>query len=124
MSWTLIKLWLGKLANLAGYPAMVRECDYEGVALNATVRVRRLELYTLVSVNGLDVYFNRLTGSIDGVGASPTSGCSSRFPERLVNAVKTDPRQATNVDPVDPRDHTLVIGNRDGECQANECGGK
>jgi len=76
MSWSYIKFWIGRLANLAGYPAILRECNYGSEALNASVRVKRLELYTLVSVNGLDVYFNRFTGVIDGVGASPVSGCT------------------------------------------------
>jgi hypothetical protein len=32
-------------------------------------------LFTVVSVNGLDIYFDRLTGAIDGVGSSPISDC-------------------------------------------------
>jgi hypothetical protein len=74
-SWSYIKFWIGKLANLVGYPGIVRECDYRSNAIGTSVTVKRLELYTLVSVNGLDVYFNRFTGLIDGVGASPASGC-------------------------------------------------
>ena len=76
MSWSYFKFWVGRLANLAGYPALVRECDYHSNALETSVKVKRLELYTLVSVNGLDVYFNRFTGAIDGVGSIPTSGCT------------------------------------------------
>jgi len=75
VSWAYTKFWLGKLANLAGYPMFVRECDYRSEAVGASVKVKRLELYTLVTVNGLDVYFNRFSGTIDGVGASPASHC-------------------------------------------------
>jgi len=73
--WTLMKLYFGGLVNLAGFPAFVRECEYRSHALNADVKVKKLELFTLVSVNGLDVYFNRFTGAIDGVGANPGVGC-------------------------------------------------
>jgi hypothetical protein len=77
MSWSTVKFWFGKLLNLAGYPGLVRECEYHSRALNAVVKARKLELFTIVTVNGLDVYFNRFTGTIDGVGANPTSRCSS-----------------------------------------------
>ena len=76
LSWSVIKFYLGKFLNLAGYPALVRECDYESHALGAQVRVRKVELYTIISVNGIDVYFKRFTGEIDGVGASPVAGCT------------------------------------------------
>jgi hypothetical protein len=86
---SLLKLYLGKMLNLAGYPALVRECEYHSHALNAAIRVKKLELFTLVSVNGIDVYFNRFTGTIDGVGANPGVGCmlgatqgSARFGEQ------------------------------------------
>lgn len=73
MSWSEVKLWFGKLLNLAGFPAIVRECDYHSQALNADVKVRKLGLYTIVTVNGLDIFFTRFTGTMDGVGFSPTS---------------------------------------------------
>jgi len=69
-SWSEIKLWAGKLLNLAGFPAIVRECDYHSRALDTTVEVRKLGLYTVITVNGVDVYFTRFTGAIDGVGTS------------------------------------------------------
>ena len=75
---TLIKLYLGRLANLAGFPAPVRECDYTSHALGAVVRVKKLDLFTVVTVNGLDVYFHRLTGTIDGVGANQDACCTLR----------------------------------------------
>jgi len=34
-------------------------------------------LFSVVSVNGLDVYFHRLTGKIDGVGFGPARDCKS-----------------------------------------------
>lgn len=87
----LAKVYLGRLLNLAGFPAIVRECDYRSHALNAVVKVKRLELFTVVSVNGLDVYFNRFTGAIDGVGANPGVGCTlGEVPESTDPGVQPD----------------------------------
>lgn len=60
--------WLGKLANVAGFPGFIRDCEYESVGTSTRVTVRRTALYTIITVNGVDVYFYRLTGGIDGVG--------------------------------------------------------
>jgi hypothetical protein len=77
MNWSIVKLYLGKIANLLGYPAIVRECDYHSRTIGTFVTVKKRELYTIVTVNGVDVYFNRLSGSIDGVGTSRASDCSA-----------------------------------------------
>jgi hypothetical protein len=76
MNWSIVKFHLGKIANLFGFPAVVRECDYHSRTLGAFVTVKKLELYTVVTVNGVDVYFNRLSGSIDGVGSSQGACCT------------------------------------------------
>ena len=55
---------------------MVRECDYQSEAFGVHVKVRRSSLYTTVTVNGIDVYFYRLTGCNDGIGFSQPSGCT------------------------------------------------
>jgi hypothetical protein len=68
--------WAGKLANLAGMPCIVREGEYSSPSAGVTVRVRSSSLFTVVTVNGVDVYFYRLTGGIDGVGVNQTSGYS------------------------------------------------
>lgn len=64
---------LGVLANLAGVPGFVRECEYRASVADVIVSVRKSSLYTIVTVNGVDVYFYRLTGRIDGIGFSPSS---------------------------------------------------
>jgi hypothetical protein len=61
---------MGVLYNWAGIPGLVRDCDYDAGVTDAHIKVRVGELYTIVSVNGLDIYFDRLSGSIDGVGTS------------------------------------------------------
>ena len=67
----------GRLANLAGLPCFVSAAEYYSDALDTTVRVRASHLYTIVTVNDIDVYFNRLTGSFDGVGVRSAAGCLS-----------------------------------------------
>lgn len=69
-----LRFW-GGVANLAGFPGFVRSLDYES-QLGVSVRVRISPLFTTVTVNGVDVYFYRLTGGIDGIGFSPSSDCT------------------------------------------------
>jgi hypothetical protein len=75
--WSAIKLYTGKFLNLAGWPAIVREGEYRSAELDAKIRVLKMDLSTLVSVNGFDVYFNRFTGTIEGVGFNPSAYCTS-----------------------------------------------
>jgi hypothetical protein len=60
---------LGRILNAFGAPGFVRSGVYESSDLGARVRVICGELFTVVSVNGTDVYFDRLRGRIDGVGS-------------------------------------------------------
>lgn len=78
LRWALLDLmrWAGKLANLAGVPGIVREGEYESAALSIGIAVRRGEFHTVITVNGTDIYFHRLTGSIMGVSAGEQS-CSA-----------------------------------------------
>jgi hypothetical protein len=71
-----IRQWLGGLANALGFPGLVRDTVYRSQHPAATVVVRRGRLFTVVCVNGTDVYFNRLSGRVDGVGASQSSDCT------------------------------------------------
>ena len=80
ISWLRLRfrVGLGKLFNLAGVPGIVRECDYAANTTDAQVTVRVRELFTIITVNCLEIYFHRLTGTIDGVG----SRCGYR-PDRV-----------------------------------------
>jgi hypothetical protein len=71
---SMLRQWLGWILNKLGLPGFVGDADYRSQKLHAHVRVRRKRLFTIVSVNGLDVYFRRLTGRLDGVGLDPTGG--------------------------------------------------
>jgi hypothetical protein len=76
LSWLRLRLRVlaGKLYNLAGVPGIVRDCNYTANVCNARIQVRAKELFTIITVNGKEIYFHRLTGTIDGVGF--TSCCT------------------------------------------------
>lgn len=61
-----LTLW-GRVADVLGFPGFVREGQYASDYLGVNVLVRKSPLHTVVTVNGVDVYFYRLTGGIDGV---------------------------------------------------------
>lgn len=71
----IVKQWFGGLANALGLPGLVKDTVYRSQHPDATVVVRRGRLFTVICVNGTDVYFNRLSGRIDGVGANPSPDC-------------------------------------------------
>lgn len=66
------------MLNGLGVPGFLRDADYFSTRFKnpVRVRVRRGSLFTVVSVNGLDMFFHRLSGRIDGVGVSPGGGHS------------------------------------------------
>ena len=53
-------------ANRLGWPCVVRPCEYRSNL--AAVSVKCTKLFTVVTVNGVEVYFQRGTGTFDGVG--------------------------------------------------------
>ena len=86
-----LRCW-GGVANLAGFPGFVREGAYLSQR-GVSVRVRTSPLYTTVTVNGMDVYFYRLTGAIDGVGFSPLSDCTrDSVPQSADSVLPAGPR--------------------------------
>lgn len=93
--------WLGRLMNAIGAPGFIRDTDYRSRTFGTRVRIRCGNLFTVISVNGIDVYVCRFTGTIHGIGFSPTCGCitaSAReaFPAgALPGAVAEPPRSPT-----------------------------
>ena len=71
----LLRWYVGKALNFFGFTSPIRECEYTSSLADTRVVVRQRELFTVVTVNGLDVYFHRLTGQIDGIGFNPTADC-------------------------------------------------
>jgi hypothetical protein len=74
---TMIRLWLGKLFVALGIPGFIVSQTYDAQVTTARVRVYLGPLFSVVSVNGLDIYFHRLTGKIDGVGLTAPSACAT-----------------------------------------------
>jgi hypothetical protein len=66
--------WLGGLVNALGVPGLVQDTEYRSHTSLCQVRVRRERIFTVVTVNGVDVYFHRFSGRIDGCGTRPTNG--------------------------------------------------
>ncbi len=66
--WFRIRLFVSWLMGMVGLPGFVRECEYESGIFDAKIRVQVDGIYTIITVNGLDIYFDRFTGKIDGTG--------------------------------------------------------
>jgi hypothetical protein len=74
------EIWLGNVANAVGIPGLVRNVEYRSALDGTTVSVKRGCLYTVISVNGAEVYVRRFGGSIDAVAFSRLSAFKSRVP--------------------------------------------
>ena len=73
---TLIRFWGGKVLNAIGVPGVVQPGTYESSVGPTSVRITVGPLFTVVTVNGVDVYLHRLTGAIDGIGYSVATPAS------------------------------------------------
>src|SRR5262245_8817789 len=75
MKWRLRAAWMwlgtaiGKLLNTFRVPGFVRAGRYKS-RLGDRIRVRVSPLFTVITVRGLNLFFDRLTGRVDGVGLS------------------------------------------------------
>ena len=65
-----IAAFTARLLNALGMPGFVSEGDYRSERFDTRVRVRCGNKFTVVSINGIDIYFRRLSGRIDGVGST------------------------------------------------------
>jgi hypothetical protein len=84
---TMLRLWAGKLLNAIGVPGVVQPGTYEAGIGQVSVRVTVGPLFTVMTVNGVDVYFDRFTGTVDGVGFGVASGCTLADPPRPAASV-------------------------------------
>lgn len=72
--WQQARMLLGPLLNFVGAPGFVRRWFYRSVLSDAKITVWIDNVFAVINVNGLDIYFDRSTGRIDGgvrVGAQP-----------------------------------------------------
>jgi hypothetical protein len=63
--------WLGRVLNRASAPGAIREMEFKDQLADRHIAVSVGELFTCLSVNGRDYYFDRLTGRFDGTGSEP-----------------------------------------------------
>ena len=70
----MVRLWAGRLLTALRLPGIMVAQTYEAEITRARVRVHLSPLFSVVSINGVDIYFHRLTGRIDGVGFSASPG--------------------------------------------------
>jgi hypothetical protein len=70
----IVRKWLARVANALGVPGFVRVSDYQSTDARITVRVRCGSVFTVISVNNVDIYFDRLSGRIDGISYGQKPG--------------------------------------------------
>ena len=63
-----LREWAGRFLNRLGFAGAVQETEVEDQLTGQHVRVRVGDLFTVISVNGRDYYFHRLSGKYDGSG--------------------------------------------------------
>jgi hypothetical protein len=88
--------WLGSVMNAIGAPAFIRDTDYRSRTFGTHVRVRRGNLFTVISVNGIDVYVCRFTGVIGGIGFTQASGC---IPASIRESIQSAPSPEPSLSP-------------------------
>lgn len=63
---------IGWLLNWAGLPGAIRDCEISDSTEGHHIRIKTSLLYTKLTINGRDFYFDRISGRYDGSG----SGCN------------------------------------------------
>jgi hypothetical protein len=73
--WRRFKDWaewgIGRLLNVSGVPGLVQPTAIEDSVAGLELSVKTTPLFTILSVNGRDFYFQRKSGRFDGTG----TGC-------------------------------------------------
>ena len=68
-----IRTAVGRLLNRRGIPAPIQPIEITDPLTGQTIQVRVGDLFTRLSIDGRDFYFDRITGRYDGTGC----GCNS-----------------------------------------------
>ncbi len=63
-----LKQFMGKLIGYLGVPGLVKPMKIHDTLTNTNIQVRVSGLFTVISIDGRDYYFKRLTGKYDGSG--------------------------------------------------------
>lgn len=65
-----LKRAFGAVANWLRLPGFVRPIDFDDETTGHRIKIRVTRGYTIVSVDGRDYWFQRLTGKFDGTGSA------------------------------------------------------
>jgi hypothetical protein len=66
------KFSIAGILNKIKAPGLVREIEYFDELTSQRISVKNQSLYTVISIDGRDFYFNRLSGKFDGTGSGFT----------------------------------------------------
>ncbi len=64
-----IYIFFYKILNKIGLPGIIRESVINDDLTNQKITIKTGVLFTVLTVNGRDYYFNRLSGKFDGTGS-------------------------------------------------------
>ena len=84
-----IRWGLGNALNKIGWPGHIQPHSFYDPLMDWMIEITVSRAYTVISIDGRDYYFKRLTGAMDGTG----SGCCARFIQK-----KTGKPDGENVD--------------------------
>jgi hypothetical protein len=68
-----LKQGLGRFLNVLRFPGLVKPLEIHDTLTGTYIQVRVSGFFTVISIDGRDFYFKRLTGKYDGSGMSVTS---------------------------------------------------
>lgn len=68
-----IRVWFGQALQTKQMPGLLRDAEIQDEVTGQSIVIRTGPLFTRISVNGRDYFFDRFTGRFDGSGF----GCSS-----------------------------------------------
>lgn len=60
--------WLFRALDRLGAPGAIRDLDFHDEVNGCTVAIRVGLYFTIITLDGRDYYFNRLSGRLDGTG--------------------------------------------------------
>lgn len=75
---------LCRILDFFRVPGFVRKLEFHDKLTNTNIKIEPSFLFTVISINGRDYYFRRLSGRFDGTG----SGCLSRCDHCTLDRVR------------------------------------
>jgi len=60
---------LGRVLQVFKAPGFVRPMEYSGEYTDQSLKIRTSPRYTILTINGLELFFLRESGRFDGIGA-------------------------------------------------------